>query len=265
MRKISGLFTIILLISMPLFAASDTASFEISAYHIDSSSPGSSNNTMYIEIGDATTGGILSSSGIDITDHIEGMLADFKDDGTVDEAGNGQIHHPEEIVFSYLIHSYGFVLTDGTDMSDKQQSDAYTFTVSVSPFMNDSGDVIKSSYRLMNTTHAFDDGSLEMNSGVCNHAVASSEQITATLSYSDSSESHFYPSGTDVCSQSWRIEYSKCNTPAILAWWHNYEHKNDQGYSIRGAISFVFDRMSYANAPTGTYSSIVTLTLTTGN
>ena len=112
MRKAIKLFMILILASQMLSAASDSASFDISAYHIAPESEKPSSNSVYIEIGDAVSGGILgSAAGIDLTNHIEGMLTDFNADGTVSGSG-----HPEEIVFSYLIHGYG--LPDGTDMRD---------------------------------------------------------------------------------------------------------------------------------------------------
>ena len=59
MKHIAIIF--ILLISSTLHSAQDTASFEISAYNIGLDS-GAPEGSIYIEIGDAVTGGILDSS-----------------------------------------------------------------------------------------------------------------------------------------------------------------------------------------------------------
>ena len=259
MRKAMKLFMILILASQMLSAASDSASFDISAYHIASESDRPNENSLYIEIGDAVSGGILdSATGIDLTNHIEDMLTDFNADGTVSGSG-----HPEEIVFSYLIHGYDFGLDEGTNMENIQKSDSFEFSISMSSFKNLEGNEIKSSYKLLNTTHAFDDGTVEMRSGHCTDlifiATTRETPINASLIYMDSSGVDFYPSNEEVCSQKWNIEYSTCEYRGIH---YGYEHENSQGYSIRGAISIVFDKESYENAPNGTYTSTVTLTLT---
>ena len=248
---------ILILASQMLSAASDSASFDISAYHIAPESAKPSSNSVYIEIGDTVSGGILdSAAGIDLTNYIDGMLTDFNANGTVNESG-----HPEEIVFSYLLHGYG--LPDGTDMRDDNH-EQYTLSVSVSPFtlINGNSEIL-SSFRVLNTTSAFDDGSKRLeNPGVCNNWAIwdLGEREISYVDITDSIDSSSHQYSSSVVKHSIKLDYDRCSYGALAS--HSFERKKSLEWTARGAVSIVFDRESYENAPNGTYTSNVTLTLT---
>ena len=267
MKRLS-VICILLLSSFMLSAASDTAEFNISAYYMNPEVPAGESG-LYIEIGDAINGGLLHGNTIDITNSIDSMLTDLSDINS-----SGHAHH-EEIVFSYLIHDYDLSLPNGTDMEDEKRSDNYTLTVSMTPFALDGKDnpsqneVIDSSFRLINTTYAFDNGSTRIDKvGICNDYYKGlffdidygDHDIGTTLFMTADSEHKKTP---ETVSQSWYANYDTC--PGHLgANTHDYEYQNHVGYSIRGAVSIVFDNDSYKDPDkaNGLYSSTVTLTLT---
>ena len=186
--------------------------------------------------------------------------------------------HHEEIVFSYLIHDYDLSLPDRTDMSHSRNSDNYTLTVSMTPFALDGKDnptqdeVIDSSFRLINTTYAFDNGSTRIDKvGVCHdyyriiiESYRGSHDIGAGLSMNvDSNHKDNKFENAESSSQSWIINYDTCPGDRFTTD-HEYEYQNHVGYSIRGAVSIVIDNDSYKDSDkaNGLYSSTVTLTLT---
>ena len=264
MKHIAIIF--ILLISSTLHSAQDTASFEISAYNIGLDS-GASDNAIYIEIGDAVTGGILDSSDKIVIPNIEDMLVD---DISHIEGGDHPDHN-EEIVFSYLIRGEN-QLTDN-DMVEESgfvwgtysvsfPTEKYTFTISLSPFINsrDNSEFTDFSYRLMNKSASFEGGSKNCEVATCNHPTQRHTSINSTFSIDEQDSSHF-SSGEPII-QTWEFSYDSCDREAYR---HELSNNNIVPWYIRGAVSLVFDREAYENASAGTYSSTVTLKLTTGN
>ena len=257
MKHIALIF--ILLLSSTLHSAQDTASFEISAYNIglDSSAP---EGSVYIEIGDAVTGGILDySTNKIVLPSIEDMLVD--DINNID----GQYpNHNEKIVFSYLIRGEEY-LDSVTDVT-RDNKLSYSVSVSMEPFTNTTDDTtIASKFRIQNITASFEDGSSSYKIGECenkHHLVWDNETTDIFLGFSNSVSSGHVLSGSGIALHNWSIEYSKCTGEGI--WDHSYTRtSNFQPWYIRGAVSLVFDRKAYEDASAGTYTSTVTLTLKT--
>lgn len=265
MKHIAIIF--ILLISSTLHSAQDTASFEISAYNIGLD-PGAPEGSIYIEIGDAVTGGILDSSDTIVIPNIEDMLVD--DISSI--KGGDHPDHNEEIVFSYLINGDGF-----NSISDATRENKWNYSVSVSmtPFTNTnqsitSNNIIDSKFRIQNTTATFEDGSSSYLIGNCYHDNYwpfddSSIDIYVHLDDSGSINGHV-SSGSEVAIHTWAITYDQCKESGYPIKDHSYGPVSSvKPWYIRGAVSLIFDREAYENASAGTYSSTVTLTLKTGN
>ncbi len=264
MKHIAIIF--ILLISSTLHSAQDTASFEISAYNIGLDS-GAPEGSIYIEIGDAVTGGILDSSNKIVIPNIEDMLVD--DISNI--SGGDHPNHNEEIVFSYLIRGEN-QLTDGDMVKSVDMwavpytvsfpTEKYTFTIAFSPFKNnrDNSEFTDFSYRLMNKTASFENGSKKCEVAICTHPNQGHTSINSTFSIDEQDSSHL--SSEKPIIQTWDFSYDSCNR---IAYDHELSNNNIVPWYIRGAVSLVFDREAYENASAGTYSSTVTLTLKTGN
>ena len=260
MKHIAIIF--ILLISSTLHSAQDTASFEISAYNIglNPSTP----EIINIEIGDAVTGGILDSSNKIVIPNIENMLVD---DISHIEGGDHPDHN-EEIVFSYLISGYDFI-SDSTYYyeefwygNDKHwYPKNYELTISLSPFRTSDGTEFSDfKYRLGNVTSSFENNTSQLVA-VCQHTAYDNEiYSTATMNYFSG---HVSPNDSGI-THDWHFRYSSCNY-SVERNHRNTDYMSPYEWNIRGAVSLVFDREAYENAPIGKYTSTVTLILKTTN
>lgn len=251
------LLIIILIILLPdVFATQDRSDFEIYAYKI---SPESEipEGSVYIEIGNAMTGSVLDSDSIDISNNIENMLADLDSIGTINEHD-----HPEEIVFSYLVHGYEFTIPAG-GYNNQQKSNSFTIDVSVSPFTNGT-DTIDAAFRIVNTSATFASGPRINNIGTCSgHALVGDTTTTINAEIVSTATNGHVKAGEKI-SQDLYVSYTKCESNLGWIGSHKFNRNSNvssEPWSVRGAVSIIFDEEDYKNVPNGTYVSNVTLTI----